>query len=181
MNILIIEDDPKVQLFLKESLEADFSPITTLGYFPNESDLKTLDDIPHTIILDRLIGNFDSKSNLVQLRKKFPNAFIIILSAINNPAERSELLDLGADDYMGKPFSVVELKARIRAMNRRSTKVEQLNYVKLDTTILDLNQRSLSLGEKRVSLSSKEYELFYIFSKNIGRVYSKFELMDKVW
>lgn len=181
MGILIIEDDLKVQSFLRESLEVDFSPVATMSEFPSESDLTALDQSPGTIILDRLVGSYDSKNGLPMLRRKFPEASIIILSAINSPSERSELLDLGADDYMGKPFSIAELKSRIRAVSRRHHGSAPLNYVKLDSTILDLHQRTVSVGEKRLSLSSKEYELFSVFAKNPGRVYSKFELMDKVW
>ena len=181
MSILIIEDDPKVQLFLKESLEPDFSPIYAVSDFPSATELNQLSFQPHTIILDRLIGDYDSKNGLPLLRSKFPNSAILILSAINNPSERSELLDLGADDYIGKPFSLVELKARIRAIVRRTSKVVQTNYVQLNNTILDLHQRMVSVGDQKVNLSAKEFELFSIFAKNIGRVYSKFELMDKVW
>ncbi|MBA2404091.1 MAG: response regulator transcription factor, partial [Bdellovibrionales bacterium] len=127
MNILIIEDDPKLQTFLSESLESDFSPIMVIGHLPLEDDEQINNFKPRTIILDRLLGKYDSKDFLPQLRKKFPESFIIILSAINNSSERSELLDLGADDYIGKPFSLVELKSRIRAITRRTRIVEQTN------------------------------------------------------
>lgn len=181
MSILIIEDDNKVLDFLRESLEPDFSPVEVMREFPGDTDLGRISQNPRTIILDRLVGNYDSKNGLPFLRKKFPSASILILSAINSPAERSELLDLGADDYMGKPFSIIELKARLRALSRRSHLTEQTNYVKMGSTILDLQQRHLSVGESRVNLTAKEFELFAVFAKNIGRVYSKLELMDKVW
>ncbi|MGE3610471.1 MAG: response regulator transcription factor [Bacteriovoracaceae bacterium] len=181
MSILIIEDDPKVQLFLRESLEPEFSPIFTLSKFPSDLDLAHISSEIETIILDRLLDNVDSKNGISYLRTKFPNASILVLSAINSPSERSELLDLGVDDYMGKPFSLVELKSRIKAIARRSSKQEQTQYVKLDSTILNLHQRSLSVGEQKINLTAKEFELFHLFSRNVGRVFSKFELMDKVW
>lgn len=181
MSILIIEDDLKVQSFLRESLEAEFSPVYVLSTFPSEEDLRSVPSDPQTIILDRLLGIVDSKSGLSFLRKKFPQSAILMLSAINSPSERSELLDLGADDYMGKPFSIVELKARIRALARRGRQVEPMNYVQLDSTILDLLQRTLSVGENRRSLSAKEFELFSVFAKHPGRVFSKLELLDRVW
>ena len=180
MTILIIEDDPKVQSFLKDSLESDFSPVVTFSDFPQDSELNKF-EAPLTIILDRLLGNSDTKSELPALRKKYPECSILVLSAINTPSERSEILDLGADDYMGKPFSLVELKSRIRSLTRRTSKAIQTKYLKLESTILDLHLRTLSVGEERVNLSSKEFELFYVLGKNVGRVYSKFELMDKVW
>ncbi len=180
MHILVIEDDYKVQGFLRESLQNDFT-VTTFSSFPTDIEFNSLSSEPHTIILDRLLGNSDSKMQLPILKARFPNTFIIVLSAISNASERAELLDLGVDDYVGKPFSITELKARIRALTRRSSKVEQLNYVNLEGTILDFNQRHVTFENHKVSLSSKEYELFYVFAKNPGRVFSKFELMDKVW
>lgn len=180
MTILIIEDDLKVQAFLKDSLEHDFAPVFAFSEFPRDPDLLNI-EAPQTIILDRLLGNFDSKNGISFLKKKFPDSAILILSAINNPAERSELLDLGADDYLGKPFSLMELKSRIRALSRRTSTTVQVNYLKLNSTILDLHLRTISTGEEKVNLSSKEFELFYVLAKNVGRVYSKFELMDKVW
>lgn len=181
MAVLIIEDDPKVQLFLKETLQSEFAPVFSFDEFPEDEDLSRLGERPQAIILDRLLGDFDTKAKLPHLRKKFPDTSIIVLSAINNATERAELLDLGADDYMGKPFSIVELKSRIRAVVRRSTKVQQTHYINLNSTILDINQRSLSFGETKVGLSAKEYELFYILAKETGRVHTKFELQDKVW
>ena len=181
MSILIIEDDLSVQRFLRENLEPEFSPVQTFSEFPDEMDLQNLKDEPKVIILDRLLRNFDSKDGLLLLRKKLPRSPIIILSAINNPAERAELLDLGADDYMGKPFSIMELKARVRVLTRRSNRQEQTQYLQIGSTILDLIQRTLSVGEKRVNLSAKEFELFAVFAKSPGRVFSKIELLDKVW
>jgi len=181
MSLLIIEDDPKVQAFLKQSLENEFPPVNTLSVLPDEGWLDTIPSPPSVIILDRLLGASDSKSCLPFLKKNFPQSSIIVLSAINTPSERSELLDLGADDYMGKPFSIVELKSRIKALLRRSSGTEALNYLKLENTILDIRQRSLLIGDLKISLSGKEFELLYVLAKNAGRVFSKIELMDLVW
>lgn len=180
MTILIIEDDPKVQSYLKDSLEPDFNPILAFSDFPSLDELTMLDS-PMTIILDRLIGNKDSKNFLPTLKKKFTDCMVLVLSALNTAAERAELIDLGADDYMGKPFSLIELKSRIRALGRRTHTVPQTTYLKLDSTILNLHLRTLNVGEEKANLSAKEFELFYVLAKNLGRVYSKFELMDKIW
>lgn len=180
MTILIIEDDPKVQSFLKENLEVDFSPVHVLSGIPLSSEFAQIGR-PSVIILDRLLGDFDSKNSLPLIKKQLPDSAILILSAINSPTERAELLDLGADDYMGKPFSLVELKSRIKALLRRTTQPIQSKYIQLNSTILDIHQRTLSVGGEKTSLSTKEFELFFVLAKNVGRVYSKFELLDKVW
>ena len=134
-KILLIEDDLKISEHLKESLSLS-------GYFV-ESFFKLEDAVAHVeavsnfdiIILDRLFNGQDSKTLIPFFKHKCQNCSILIISAINTPDEKSSLLDLGADDYLGKPFSTMELISRIKALLRRNqTSTPSFNVIGKTTT-----------------------------------------------
>jgi DNA-binding response OmpR family regulator len=135
---------------------------------------------PQVIILDRLLGPQDSKTKMVSLKKRWPTAAILVISAINTPVERAELLNLGADDYLGKPFLSQELLARVHAILRRAT-AGQGNYRKIGDLVLDIPRRILSFGDVYESMPTKEFMLIKLLSEDAGRVFSRNELLDTVW
>lgn len=179
-RILLVEDDPGIAEHILTLVQPEG---ISLYLADSAVALKELLDSRENfsiIILDRLLGSFDTRTLMPEIRKKWPKSPTLILSAINTPQERAELINLGADDYLGKPFLGQELMARIKALDRRSHVAEE-NYVKLGNVILSHQKRIVSVGEKSVTLTGKEYLVFRTLLSDLGRVYSRNELLDHVW
>lgn len=181
MNILIVEDDAKVGSFLRENLIKDnniVELITTISEL--EEHLASKSVAPEVIILDRLIDNSDTKNYLKKIKNRFQESRILYLSALNTPSEKAALLDEGADDYLGKPFSLVELEARVRSLGRRREDKQNF-YLNIGDIIIDLKLRSARCGDHKIDLSNKEYTLFINFAQNENKVFSKYQLLDIIW
>lgn len=132
------------------------------------------------VILDRLLGRNDSKNCLKKIKFKWPQAPIMILSAICTPNEKTDLINLGADDYMGKPFSTQELIARIGALNRRTSSTTG-SYLQIGNVIIDFIKRIVSVESKTATLPAKEFLLLQTLVSEPGRVWSRSDLLDYVW
>ena len=120
-RVLLAEDEKRVAAFLMESLSAEGYSVTHCSNFPALKDqiefgFESID----IAIFDRMLGREDSLDLIVAFKNKFPKAALLVLSAINSPEEKARSLDLGADDYLAKPYSLKELSARLRALKRRS-------------------------------------------------------------
>lgn len=182
MNILIAEDDEKVASFLKENLSRDGYKIDLLTSMDElEHFLEDHSFNPDLFILDRLLGNSDTKKLVKFIKNTFVDSRILCLSALNTPQEKAMILDEGADDYLGKPFSLVELQARVRALLRRTENRSQNYYLNVGDLTIDLKTRSVSCAGKKVNLKNKEYSLLMMFAQNAGRVFSKYQLLDIIW
>ena len=181
MNILIVEDDAKVGNFLRENLVKDSNIVNLVTTIPElEEYLAGKHLSPEVIILDRLIENSDTKNYLKKIKSRFQESRILYLSALNTPSEKAALLDEGADDYLGKPFSLVELQARVRALGRRKEDKQNF-YLNIGDIIIDLKLRIARCGDNKIDLSNKEYALFINFAQNENRVFSKYQLLDIIW
>ncbi|MBI2519213.1 MAG: response regulator transcription factor [Bdellovibrio sp.] len=180
MKLLLVEDDIRLAEHLVSNLRdhgflvKHISDKEGLEYTFGESD--KID----AIILDRLLGNFDSKQALPKIRKKWSESPILILSAISTPNERTDLLNMGADDYLGKPFSTQELIARLRALlRRRSTPNE--NFIQIGNLMINSIKRIISVGDSFDVLPAKEFLLLLTLCQEPGRVWSKDDLLDYIW
>lgn len=180
MKLLVVEDDTKLAGHLISNLKeqgifADHvsSEAELTGLM---SEIKNVD----VIILDRLLGLFDTKTILPTLKSQHPNIPILVLSAVNTPNERTEVINLGADDYMGKPFSTQELVARVRAFSRRS-QTQATHYIKIGNLVIDTFNRTVSVGGDNLTLPAKEFALLRTLAMQPGRVWSKPELLDYIW
>jgi DNA-binding response OmpR family regulator len=179
-SVLIVEDDITISshiknLLLKESCTVQ--QIEDAAGFLEFVHKKTQYD---GIVLDRLIGSYDTKQFLKQIRSNNPQASLLIVSAINTPAERAELINLGADDYIGKPFVDQELLARMKSLLRRGS-TQRSQYRQLKNAVLDLEKRLLICGEKSEMLPSKEFMLLKVLSDDVGKVFEKNFLLETVW
>ena len=184
MDILVVEDDLKVGSFLKENLSRDNSSITLIReYNELRSFIENPSFTPALFILDRLLGNDDTKKLLQNLKKRFPNSMVLFLSAINTPQEKATLLDEGADDYLGKPFSLVELQARVRSLLRRSKEDNTSSsfFLHVGDTIIDMKSRHVICNGTKIDLTHKEFLLMLNFCENRNRVFSKYQLLDLIW
>lgn len=180
MKLLLIEDDLKLIEHLSESLRDQSFLVSPVS---NRDELLAVLAAPlriDCIVMDRLLGTVDTKQFMPELRRKWPDVPIVVLSAISTPNERTELLNLGADDYIGKPFSTQELVARIRALMRRAS-VPVGNYVQIGNLILDSMKHSASVGEKSVHLPAREFSVLRTLALDPERIWSKDELLDYVW
>jgi two-component system copper resistance phosphate regulon response regulator CusR len=182
MELLLIEDEITVGEFLKESLGKETYQVT---WCKNKSEVEVFllasilsFDI---VILDRMLAGEDAASLIQVLKKKRPEAKILILSAIDLPQEKARLLDLGADEYLAKPFSLVELTARLRLIGRRAPNTETSNILNLGNLNIDLVNQVAYVNKSKADLTRKELQLLCLFLQKPGRVFNKFQILDRVW
>ncbi|MEG0961435.1 MAG: response regulator transcription factor [Lachnospiraceae bacterium] len=139
--------------------------------------------VPNLILLDIMLPNEDGLDILAQLRrnkatKKVP---IIMVTAKSTELDKVKGLDLGADDYMTKPFGVMELISRVKALLRRTQDLEEASVIADGEIVLDTDKRSVTVAGKLCELTYKEFELLKILLLNKGIVLSRDKIMDQVW
>jgi DNA-binding response OmpR family regulator len=180
MKLLLVEDDARLAEHLSESFK---NHGFVVDHVSNQEDLDSAIAVKNQVdfvILDRLLGAHDSKDSLPKIRKRWPATPVLILSAISTPNERTDLINLGADDYLGKPFSTQELIARVRALLRRNS-VPAGVYLQIGNLIIDSVKRIISVGSSVETLPAKEFLLLKTLAQESGRVWSRNELLDYVW
>jgi DNA-binding response OmpR family regulator len=182
MKVLLIEDDNEISQFIAQYLNSKGMATTiAMNRLDIQREIKNAENFS-CIILDRLIEQFDTKSLVPDFKKTWPNVPIIVLSAISTHEEKTDLLNLGVDDYLSKPFSAGELHARIQARLRKvnsSPQVEQ--FIQLGNTIVDLVKRTVTVKNEQLSLPSKEFLLLQNLVKQPGKIWSKMDLLDSIW
>jgi len=182
-HILVVDDEPTIREVVRRYLEREGFRVTEAadGYLAlDEIDIES----PDLIILDLMLPGIDGLTLTHQLRQSERSQIpIIMLTAKGEPSDRIRGLDIGADDYLVKPFSPRELVSRVNAIFRRTGEGSIFSETKLDFAGLSIDPMSYSVhaGGKPVSLSSKEFELLMHFATNPARVYSRMHLLDQVW
>jgi DNA-binding response OmpR family regulator len=186
--ILVIEDDSDIALSVKYNLErtGEFSVITASD---GESGLRLArESSPDLVILDLNLPGMDGLEVCRQLHRVDANrpTPVIMLTARADEAQRIEGLDLGADDYVTKPFSVRELLSRIRAVLRRATPTGEGGgdgrVLRAAEIVVDLEGRTVHVGGERTSeLTRKEFDLLAALIRNRGRVLTRDRLLEEVW
>ena len=180
IRICIVEDDESIRQLLKLTLEnfqyeiVDFDD----GADAHEYLLNHKVDLA---ILDLMLPRMNGYEILKQMRQKKLNKEtpVIILSAKDQEVDKIMGLDLGADDYMTKPFSVLELAARIRTLLRRTKK--ESDTIEQGILRIDVDQRIVHVQDQVVELTFKEFELLKYLASNAGRAISREELLNQVW
>ena len=183
-RILVIEDDPAIRRGLLDALRFEsFTPFEAADAKSGLDLALTLDC--HLILLDLLLPGGDGLSILRSLRAARPTLPVIILTARGDESDRVKGLQLGADDYVVKPFSVVELIARVRAVLRRSpARPTSVGLIRFPAAALeaDLHRRELRFDSgEREDLSEKEADLLRYLAANPTRAVSRDELLTAVW
>jgi DNA-binding response OmpR family regulator len=177
-TILIIDDDKKLNNLLIEYL-SKFGFKATAVTNPEEG-LKILRrKLPDMIILDIMLPGKDGFEVCKEIRKEY-SIPIIMLTARGEVTDRIVGLELGADDYLPKPFEPRELVARIQSVLRRSSESVKSETVKFRNLMIDFNKRSVLLDEKRVDLTNMEFEILSVFVKNPGRVLNRDQILEKI-
>jgi two-component system OmpR family response regulator len=187
-KILVIEDDETLNSILKYNIEKEGYHVITA--FDGLQGLKfARDENPNLVILDLMLPKMDGLE-VCRILRKDTTVPIIMLTAKAEEIDKIVGLELGADDYMTKPFSIRELLARVRAMMRRSDigkKAEQEGSISDSQVIragnfeIDLSRHSVLNGTEQISLNPKEFDLLVFLMRNKGQVFSRDTLLEKVW
>ena len=179
MRILIVEDEVRVAKFLKKALEKRKYSCDIVN--DGKDALVSLEaNVFDAIVLDINIPNIDGFELCKTIREKGYNAPILMLSARDNVKDKVKGLDLGADDYLVKPFSVDELLARIRSMFRKFSG-EKVGQIKVKDLVLDINKREVYYNGKSVRISSKEFKILEYMAFRKDEVVTRNEILEHVW
>ena len=182
-KILLIEDEKRLAKIIKNFLEKNNFEVADL--YDGEDAIITAETFnPNLILLDWMLPGLSGLEICRQIRsiKSINKVPIIFLTAKGEEEDKLRGLDTGADDYITKPFSQIELIARIKALLRRSEPTmfdEMLTYK--NTIAMDLKKHRVKRNGKNVRLGPKEYQLLKLFLENPGRVFSRDQLIDRVW
>lgn len=181
MNILVIEDEEALSEFIVLELKHEGYDVTAV-YDGRKGLELALNNNWDIILLDLMLP----KLNGIEVCRRVKTAKdtpIIMITARDSVMDRVLGLDIGADDYVPKPFAIEELLARIRVIMRRKKKINEIPSILLSFKDLELNieSRLLQKGEKLIELTKKEYDLLYMFMKNINRVLTREVLLEQIW
>ncbi|MFZ9039446.1 MAG: response regulator transcription factor [Gammaproteobacteria bacterium] len=179
MKLLLVEDSERLQRSLTTGLQKN--SFTVDQAFDGEEALAYIATNQYeAIILDLMLPRIDGLSVLSKLRADGNDTHVLILSANDQTEDRVRGLNLGADDYLVKPFSFDELVSRLRALNRRRSgnknPVIEVDGVKIDTVA-----RQISFADETIALTPHEYQLFEFLAHRRGRVYSHDQLIDQLY
>jgi DNA-binding response OmpR family regulator len=180
-RILIVDDEPRYLRLLEANLRSEENELFTA--VDGEEALESFSANPvDLILLDVMLPRMDGFAVCQRIRQ-FSNVPIIMLTAKGEEHDRVRGLDVGADDYLVKPFSVMELLARVRAVLRRAQVSEtgQDRFFAHGKLKIDFARAEVSLADQPVYLSATEYRLLLQFTQNIGKVMSAEELLTGVW
>jgi two-component system response regulator MprA len=179
---LVIDDDEKITSLLRRSLAFEGYSVDTANR-GEEGLKKILGHEPDLIILDVMMPQMDGWEVCRRIRESGSQVPILLLTARDEVQDRVKGLDLGADDYLIKPFALEELLARVRALLRRKTEsgAEASRRLQFADLVMDLDSREVYRGGRPIELTAKEFELLQLFMLNPKRVLSRDVIMDKIW
>ncbi len=181
VTVLVVDDEPQIQRFLRPSLGASgFRVVSAVSVSEGLAAFeKTAPDI---VILDLGLPDADGK-NMIPAIRKLSNVPIIVLSARDRESEKIESLDLGADDFVNKPFGIGELLARIRSAMRRAHKSADrpATEVSVGGIEIDFARHAVTKHGKPVRLTPKEFELLALLMQHAGKVITHRQLLHSVW
>lgn len=180
-RILLVDDEPLILKGLKYTLEQeDYETESTMD--GEEALEKFFNQSFDLILLDVMLPKLDGLSVCQRIREH-SNVPIIMLTAKGEDMDKILGLEYGADDYMTKPFNVLEVKARIKTILRRtgSSTVEEKRVIRVRDLEVNLLKRTVTLAGKEIRLTAKEFDLLHMFVTNRGKVFSREEMLESVW
>jgi DNA-binding response OmpR family regulator len=185
LNLLVVEDDEKILEAISEYFSrAGYNVQTAVDGLAGVQ--SALNDRPDAIVLDLMLPKMDGLVVCRELREKAPYIPILMLTAKDDVVDKVLGLEMGADDYITKPFSLRELEARIKSVMRR-VRVAARTEAGEDAPItrgrlrIDPAKREVTVGDRQVELTPKEFELLRLFASNPGRVFPRKYLLEKIW
>ncbi|MEX0331527.1 MAG: response regulator transcription factor [Puniceicoccaceae bacterium] len=179
MKVLLVEDEAKIRSFMEKGLKA-----TGISFDSTSNGDTALELAMHTpydaIILDIMIHGKDGLGVLKELRGRKINVPVILVTARGALDDKLEGLNLGADDYLPKPFHIDELIARLNAIVRRTTG-SGMNLVAVEDLSINLATREVKRGDESIELTPREFNLLELLMRSPGRVYNRTQILDAVW
>lgn len=181
MKILLIEDEPKVASFIKQGLEEQSYTVSIAydGFFGHKLATENEFDV---IIMDLMIPYMNGLELCKKLREEDIKTPILMLTALASTDDKVAGLEIGADDYMVKPFEFRELLARIKSLSKRFTdNIHSSKVLKIADLEMNLDQKSVRRSGKNIELTAKEFSLLEFMLRNKNKVVSRAEISEKVW
>lgn len=180
MQILIVEDDVKVAEFVAEGFRRE-GHVATIARDGEEGLVAALNGTYDAAVMDIMLPKMDGLEIIRRMRAAGRRLPVIVLSARGSVEAKIEGLEVGADDYLAKPFSIAELLARVQALLRRSSSTPESTSLRVSDLEMDLVTHRVTRAGRRIDLQPLEYQLLEYLMRNKGRVVSKTTIMDRVW
>ena len=179
-RILVVEDDPAVQKALRRLFETEGYTVETQS--DGRSALDSFQSAaPAAIVLDLRLPKVSGRDVCKEIKAVAPTLPIVVLSAASDVSDKVLLLELGADDYVTKPFSPRELLARVRAALRHTARTPEIQLVSFDGITADFRKMEIKRDGQVVVLTAQEFKTFQFLVQNADRVLSRDELLNEVW
>ena len=179
-TILIVEDEPGITMAIKDELEFEGFDVR-LAKDGIAGLQSILESPPHLIVLDLMLPGKNGFEICAELRQRGIRTPIIILTARGQEADKIRGLELGADDYVTKPFSLAELLARIRAVLRRSEPEESRDTIQRGAIRIDLKKHEVVKGQTPVEVTDKEFQILALLMKRSTEVVTRDEFLKEIW
>lgn len=180
--IFCVEDDQAIRDLMIYALNS--AGFEAFGFGDGKALFETLKNVkPQLIMLDIMLPGEDGISILKKIREDIATANIpvILATAKNTEYDKVIGLDLGADDYLAKPFGMMEMVSRVKAVLRRTESKVIFKVIQVGDLSINLGEHTVSVKDQRVQLTLKEYELLKIFMENPGRVFTRDQLLQSIW
>ena len=180
--IWCVEDDPSIREIIVYALNT--TGIEAFGFEDGQIFWDTLQERqPDLVLLDVMLPGIDGIELLTRMKgsERFRDIPVIMATAKGTEFDKVQSLDLGADDYLVKPFGMMEMVSRVKAVLRRCKPREDVGLLRLDELVLNKNEHTVTISGERISLTYKEYELLKLFMSNPGVAFSREKLLQKVW
>jgi len=180
MRILVVEDETELARHIAGALGRNGHEVDVL-HDGREAVSAALAHPPDLMVLDLNLPSMDGFSVLTELKKESLPTRVIILSARVELESRLTGLNAGADDYLGKPFAMEELVARVNVLGRRGNIASEASVLNVADVTMDVTNRRVTRFGERVELSPREYEVLLILMRDPGRVFSRSEICERIW
>ncbi|WP_459479082.1 response regulator transcription factor [Clostridium saccharoperbutylacetonicum] len=183
-NILVVDDEKEIRNLLEISLRNEGYSIFKASCGEEALDILEKEEI-HLIVLDIMMPRIDGLEVCRRVREK-NNIPILMLSAKSEDMDKIQGIMTGADDYVCKPFNQLELIVRVKALLRRAyflnTKMQvSVDSIRIESMVIDKSKHKVTIDDKEVELTAREFEILYLLATNRGRVFSAEEIFEKVW
>ncbi len=180
--IWCVEDDPSIREL--ETYVLNSTGMEACGFEDGQIFWDTLqENQPDLIVLDVMLPGIDGIELLTRLKasERFRDIPVIMATAKGTEYDKVQSLDLGADDYLVKPFGMMEMVSRVKAVLRRCKPKQNARLLRLDELTVDLDQHTVSVSGERIALTYKEYELLKLFLSQPGVAFTREQLLQKIW
>lgn len=179
-KVLIVDDEKIIVKGIKYSLAQDGMEVFVA--YDGETALEMIKNVSYDLILLDIMLPKISGFELCQIIREFSDVPIIMLTAKGDDMDKILGLEYGADDYITKPFNILEVKARIKAVMRRKSRFDvSLEIMKVDNLEVNTKNKRVFKDSKEIFLTSKEYELLHFLMSNAGKIYTRNDLLIKIW